>query len=111
MESPQSTPAARRFRVSLRSLFLLTAVLFVVGYQQHQLRDLRQQLHQLKTDHIALEKEHEELLMNAIINAISVRVDSSPSPADSYLRFPVEVERAMMGDAFEPRRVRDVPDR
>lgn len=152
---PRSAPVSG-LRVSLRGLLILTTIVFIVGYQQYQIRQLRQNVSQLEEDYKKQQQQQKTavkgwtalvtpntkgaviwtpvqtvtasgnvtLRLNARLTAPGVAntktwsynkaaTQALRAPFNSYkritplkdspaLKFPIEVERAMMGDAVRP---------
>jgi hypothetical protein len=108
------------FRLSLKGLLLLITVIFIVGYQQHQLHRLTSEMAKLRDDHEALKRDHQSQqaigtirLGNAAsgtgtfrVNRVlsdprAYRVNLVPKEPPGALRFPENVERAMLGEGYQ----------
>lgn len=88
-------PNRLRFTLSLRFLLAAVTVIFVIGYQQHQIR-------QLRTDVTELRQANEEVtrkLQQGSVRIITANRNTLGGQGPLY--FPIEVERAMMGDSIQ----------
>ena len=101
---------------SLRALLATMTAIFVVGYQQYQIHQLRHQVRQLVDSQEKLAKANAQQVQPSfaptpvIIRRLPQSPDRSspfspvvipaPRQPQGTSRFPIEVERAMMGDAL-----------
>lgn len=86
-----------RFSISLRFLLTLMVVLFIVGYQQYQVHQLRKSVDELTR----LTRDMSQELKQRSQPVIFTRVAPTKVPGGGNMYFPMNVERAMMGDAFQ----------
>ena len=80
------------YAISLRAILVLSTVIFVIGYQQFQLHKMQRTLTELRQDNEAIRQQMKQQQTRPI------RVITTNGQGG--LRFPVEVERAMMGDGI-----------